>query len=637
MRLFLFLLFLRCIGNAVIQLAGAAGAMAVYTTGRKGEEASTRVVDKTWVIQLGHDSEEWLPAVKGDMDVVIDTVGEGAWNLAHGAMNSTGKLVCIGNMSSVGSGLFGVGWSNHVMRSLKMINASYFMQRTTFYDLFQEVEENRSHYKSDLNKLFLMLREGIIDPPITRCVSLQKVPQSHNEIEKGGLTGAVVCLPFGFEFPETPIPTTKRKEEELMRYRQSSDNEGIIGKSNTTITSSGQDSWDSQIEANNDLNMSEICANPCSPGMGWAKQAFEKPKAVTGMNKMAKPKNIQPTKPFGKRQKGINDDDLKIETLKNPSSHGMGWVRRSFERQKPIIGRAKPKTFQPTKPLTKKNLKKKGKEKGNVGTTTAGRSGSLRTETSNPNGKSLTDQEDEASSEKSFMSAITELASNPTTSSLEGSISEQKYLMTQDGNSSSFSVSSLEKKERNISTPEESRGKKYSTEIQESRDTNEATKRQNGSEEGRSDSHEKSTEKSSTSIAQNSNKRGIIWKEGTISSHIASRKYESDTVTAASCTSNLTSITDDSSAILVLPFVQNVKKHGGAKSRLFRPWKSNDVTRGEELKSQEESHQIGIGVAKCVSGKALSLSHHSLNNRPEARKVRKKGLKKDAGLLAPIK
>ena len=76
------------------------------------------------------------------------------------------------------------------------------MDNATFYDLFDEVAINPNQFNRDLQFFFKMLQEGLIEPIIVEKTPLNKIVKAHNDIEHGGMDGAIVCFPFGIS--DTP-------------------------------------------------------------------------------------------------------------------------------------------------------------------------------------------------------------------------------------------------------------------------------------------------------------------------------------------------------------------------------------------------------------------------------------------------
>ena len=187
-----------CVGQAAIQLAKAAGALAVYATGGKPELLP--VMGGMGALQLGREPAEWLPKVEGRMDVVIDTVGADWYEPAHKALNEEGKLVVVGTVSMLGWGPLSGLIKREIcgqppQARINVLKASYLMSRTSFYDFFKELDENPQHYVEDLKHLFSLLQDGLIKPRVIKRIPLHEVAIAHLEIQRGGVNGFIVCLP----------------------------------------------------------------------------------------------------------------------------------------------------------------------------------------------------------------------------------------------------------------------------------------------------------------------------------------------------------------------------------------------------------------------------------------------------------
>ena len=84
------------------------------------------------------------------------------------------------------------------------------MDHANFYDLFDEVSINPNQFHRDLQKVFKMFREGLIEPRIEEKISLNKIVKAHNDLEHGGMDGAIVCLTFGIS--DTPSSVTSSED-----------------------------------------------------------------------------------------------------------------------------------------------------------------------------------------------------------------------------------------------------------------------------------------------------------------------------------------------------------------------------------------------------------------------------------------
>lgn len=184
------------IGQAVIQLAKVARAGDIYATGRGSK--SQRTITALGAKFLGRKPSEWLPKVKGKMDIVIDSACSDSFNSSRLALKDIrSKLVCIGTTSKLrgGNGYF---TGQPIATQLDILKAKMFMTQTTFFDLLSSFDENLEGYKDDLGRLFKLLRSKSINPKIAFCVPLEEIAYAHSSIESGDVCGTIVCQPFDF-------------------------------------------------------------------------------------------------------------------------------------------------------------------------------------------------------------------------------------------------------------------------------------------------------------------------------------------------------------------------------------------------------------------------------------------------------
>ena len=84
------------------------------------------------------------------------------------------------------------------------------MDHATFYDLFDEVAINPHQFIRDLQKVFKMLWEALIEPRIVDKTPINKIVNAHNDIGRGGMDGEIVCFPFGIS--DTPSSVTSSED-----------------------------------------------------------------------------------------------------------------------------------------------------------------------------------------------------------------------------------------------------------------------------------------------------------------------------------------------------------------------------------------------------------------------------------------
>lgn len=209
------------IGQALVQLALKAGASEVFATGPKSRHRYIKMV--MGAKPLPYPTEEWLPEVKGQMDLVFDGACQDGYESSHAALNDKGKLVTVGMYAMLHEeqpGLFGAPLSAFFMDAV----SSCFMSQTQSYEVWSSFKKDPDTFKvslvlssmiemkasyllnsryplclllqADMEKLFNKLKKNQIHPVIAKRIGLADVPDAHVLLEKGKARGPIVCIPW---------------------------------------------------------------------------------------------------------------------------------------------------------------------------------------------------------------------------------------------------------------------------------------------------------------------------------------------------------------------------------------------------------------------------------------------------------
>ena len=82
---------------------------------------------------------------------------------------------------------------------LKLWSAfSYFLggRRAVFYSITARRSTHPEEFKADMATLFQLLREGVLHPIVIDRLPLAAAREVHARIDKGGLGGKIVLLPW---------------------------------------------------------------------------------------------------------------------------------------------------------------------------------------------------------------------------------------------------------------------------------------------------------------------------------------------------------------------------------------------------------------------------------------------------------
>jgi NADPH:quinone reductase-like Zn-dependent oxidoreductase len=140
------------VGQALVQLCLRANAGEVYATAPQFRHRYVKGV--LGVNPLPPDPAEWLPVIKGKMDVVFDGTCQDDFSSSHSALRSNGTLVCLGMSALLNRetpGFFGAPISAYWAR-LK----GNLLPNTKFYDLWESFAAEKSAFKVRIS-MFLVV------------------------------------------------------------------------------------------------------------------------------------------------------------------------------------------------------------------------------------------------------------------------------------------------------------------------------------------------------------------------------------------------------------------------------------------------------------------------------------------------
>jgi len=179
------------IGQAIIELGFRAGASKIFVTAEKKYHGN---LHEQGVCPLPLDAKEWLPLVKGKMDVVVDGICQDGYASPRAALNQTGHLIIIGMTLLMNS--MERGWFGTPMDASIQAFATKFMTQTTTYDPYESSKLKPEEWKHDLDYLMRLLERRKLHPTVTKRITLDDVAMAQKEIEAGNVDGLIVCKPW---------------------------------------------------------------------------------------------------------------------------------------------------------------------------------------------------------------------------------------------------------------------------------------------------------------------------------------------------------------------------------------------------------------------------------------------------------
>jgi NADPH:quinone reductase-like Zn-dependent oxidoreductase len=188
------------VGTALLDLARNFGLKAIGTC----SAANLPVIDRFGAAGIDYRAGDFVPAVRqltpdrAGVDIAFDAIGGAHFGRSFACLAPGGLLVgygsqrmAVGRESLIAAGLG--------LARLKLWSAASLLfggRSAIFYSVTDRRSTHPEEFKADLGILFRMLRDGAIHPVVIERLPLAAASDVHARIEKGGLGGKIVLLPW---------------------------------------------------------------------------------------------------------------------------------------------------------------------------------------------------------------------------------------------------------------------------------------------------------------------------------------------------------------------------------------------------------------------------------------------------------
>jgi len=191
------------VGTALLDLARHLGLKAIGTC----SAANLPVVERFGAAAIDYHAGDFVTSVARltagrpggpGVDIAFDAIGGSHFGRSFACLAPEGLLVgygsqtmAIGRESLVAAGLG--------LARLKLWSAfSFFLRgrRAVFYSVTARRSTHAEEFKADMAALFQLLRAGVIHPVVIDRLPLAAASEVHARIDKGGLGGKIVLLPW---------------------------------------------------------------------------------------------------------------------------------------------------------------------------------------------------------------------------------------------------------------------------------------------------------------------------------------------------------------------------------------------------------------------------------------------------------
>jgi NADPH:quinone reductase-like Zn-dependent oxidoreductase len=191
------------VGTALLDLARHLGLKAIGTC----SAANLSVVERFGAAAIDYHAGDFVTSVKRltadrpggpGVDIAFDAIGGAHFGRSFACLAPKGLLVgygsqtmAVGRESLVAAGLG--------LARLKLWSAlSFFLRgrRAVFYSITSRRSTHTEEFKADMATLFQLLRAGVLHPVVIDRLPLAAASKVHARIDRGGLGGKIVLLPW---------------------------------------------------------------------------------------------------------------------------------------------------------------------------------------------------------------------------------------------------------------------------------------------------------------------------------------------------------------------------------------------------------------------------------------------------------
>jgi NADPH:quinone reductase-like Zn-dependent oxidoreductase len=191
------------VGTALLDLAGHLGLKAIGTC----SAANMTVVERLGAAAIDYRAGDFVASVRRltadrsedpGVDIAFDAIGGAHFSRSFACLAPGGLLIGYGSQTmAVGrESLLAAGLG---LARLKLWSASRFFfggRHGVFYSITARRSAQPEEFKADMATLFLLLRAGVLHPVVIDRLPLDAAGEVHARIDKGGLGGKIVLLPW---------------------------------------------------------------------------------------------------------------------------------------------------------------------------------------------------------------------------------------------------------------------------------------------------------------------------------------------------------------------------------------------------------------------------------------------------------
>jgi NADPH:quinone reductase-like Zn-dependent oxidoreductase len=188
------------VGTALLDLARHLGLKAIGTC----SAANRAVVERFGATAIDYRAGNFVIAVRqrtpggAGVDVAFDAIGGAHFGRSFACLAPGGLLVGYGSQTmAVGrESLIAAGLGLARLRMWSTLTLLFGRRRALFYSITARRSSHPEEFRADMATLFALLRAGAIQPVVIERLPLAAAGDVHARIDRGGLGGKIVLLPW---------------------------------------------------------------------------------------------------------------------------------------------------------------------------------------------------------------------------------------------------------------------------------------------------------------------------------------------------------------------------------------------------------------------------------------------------------
>lgn len=188
------------VGTALLDLARHLGLKAIGTC----SAANLAVIERFGAVAIDYRAGDFVTSVRqltlggAGVDIAFDAIGGAHFKRSFACLAPGGLLVGYGSqtMAAGRESLIAAGLG---LVRLKLWSAFSFLfgsRSAVFYSITARRSIHPEEFKADMATLFQLLRVGAIQPVVIERLPLAAAGEVHARIDRGGLGGKIVLLPW---------------------------------------------------------------------------------------------------------------------------------------------------------------------------------------------------------------------------------------------------------------------------------------------------------------------------------------------------------------------------------------------------------------------------------------------------------